>query len=410
MATAQTIKLLRNTTVSSDKTTALAALQTKLASMPIGEPAVNLYTVSGTTKEVLLGISAGDGNYSIYEPATEISQEIISKINALNSTKESNPSNNITITVTQENGKIKDVVLNVPSGDAIALQSDIAVSIDYEGVTDYPEVEGVTFTPVKAEDNLDTAFKSVDQNVATLANEVIKNEEVTTASFVKVREALELSDGLEYKSNADSNYISGATSFADADNKLDGAIKSVDQNVTALTNEVIKNEEAITASFVKVRDALELSNGLEYESNADSNYISGATSFADADNKLDSAIKSVDQNVTALTNEVIKNEEAITASFVKVRDALELSNGLEYESNTGSNYISGATSFADADNKLDGAIKTISDSLNGITGNNPITITDSGGTKVISLTFDGVTLIVKDGKLCVNTLDCGVYQ
>ena len=94
MATAQTIKLLRNTTVSSDKTTALAALQTKLASMPIGEPAVNLYTVSGTTKEVLLGISAGDGNYSIYEPATEISQEIISKINELNSTKESNPSNN----------------------------------------------------------------------------------------------------------------------------------------------------------------------------------------------------------------------------------------------------------------------------------------------------------------------------
>ena len=344
MATAQTIKLLRNTTVSADKTTALAALQTKLASMPIGEPAVNLYTVSGTTKEVLLGISAGDGNYSIYEPSTEISQEIISKINELNSTKESNPSNNITITVTQEDGKIKDVVLNVPSGDAIALQSDIAVSIDYEGVTDYPEVEGVVFTPVNAGDNLDIAFKSVDQNVATLANEVIKNEEVTTASFVKVREALELSDGLEYKSNADSNYISGATSFADADNKLDGAIKSVDQNVTALTNEVIKNEEAITASFVKVRDALELSNGLEYESN------------------------------------------------------------------TGSNYISGATSFADADNKLDGAIKTISDSLNGITGNNPITITDSGGTKVISLTFDGVTLIVKDGKLCVNTLDCGVYQ
>ena len=278
MATAQTIKLLRNTTVSADKTTALAALQTKLASMPIGEPAVNLYTVSGTTKEVLLGISAGDGNYSIYEPATEISQAIISKINELDSTKESNPSNNITITVTQEDGKIKDVVLNVPSGDAIALQSDIAVSSDYEEVTDYPEVEGVTFTSVKAGNNLDIAFKSVDQNVATLANEVIKNEEVTTASFVKVREALELSDGLEY------------------------------------------------------------------------------------------------------------------------------------ESNTGSNYISGATSFADADNKLDSAIKTISDSLNGITGNNPITITDSGGTKVISLTFDGVTLIVKDGKLCVNTLDCGVYQ
>ena len=344
MATAQTIKLLRNTTVSADKTTALAALQTKLASMPIGEPAVNLYTVSGTTKEVLLGISAGDGNYSIYEPATEISQEIISKINELDSTKESNPSNNITITVTQEDGKIKNVVLNVPSGDTIALQSDIAVSIDYEEVTDYPKVEGVTFTSVKAGNNLDIAFKSVDQNVATLANEVIKNEEVTTASFVKVREALELSDGLEY------------------------------------------------------------------ESNTGSNYISGATSFADADNKLDNAIKSVDQNVTALTNEVIKNEEAITASFVKVRDALELSNGLEYESNTGSNYISGATSFADADNKLDSAIKTISDSLNGITGNNPITITDSGGTKVISLTFDGVTLIVKDGKLCVNTLDCGVYQ
>lgn len=344
MATAQTIKLLRNTTVSADKTTALAALQTKLASMPIGEPAVNLYTVSGTTKEVLLGISAGDGNYSIYEPATEISQEIISKINELDSTKESNPSNNITITVTQEDGKIKDVVLNVPSGDAIALQSDIAVSSDYAEVTDYPKVEGVVFTPVNAGDNLDTAFKSVDQNVATLANEVIKNEEVTTASFVKVREALELSDGLEYESNAGSNYISGATSFADADNKLDGAIKSVDQNVTTLTNEVIKNEEAITASFVKVRDALELSNGLEYESNTSSNYISGATSFADADNKLDSAIK------------------------------------------------------------------TISDSLNGITGNNPITITDSGGTKVISLTFDGVTLIVKDGKLCVNTLDCGVYQ
>ena len=96
---------------------------------------------------------------------------------------------------------------------------------------------------------------------------------------------------------------------------------------------------------------------------------------------------------------------------MKVRDALELSNGLEYESNADSNYISGATSFADADNKLDSAIKTISDSLNGITGNNPITITDSGGTKVISLTFDGVTLKVNgQNQLYVDVLDCGEYN
>ena len=91
-------------------------------------------------------------------------------------------------------------------------------------------------------------------------------------------------------------------------------LNTANQNIVNLKNEVIHNEEAITASFTKIRDSLGLPNSLEYESKADANYISGATSFAEADSKLDEVIKTLEDKIAELTNKVKELEEYINTS------------------------------------------------------------------------------------------------
>ena len=91
-------------------------------------------------------------------------------------------------------------------------------------------------------------------------------------------------------------------------------LNTTNQNIVNLKNEVIHNEEAITASFTKIRDSLGLPDSLEYEGKADANYISDATSFAEADLKLDEVIRTLEDKITELTNKVKELEEYINTS------------------------------------------------------------------------------------------------
>lgn len=63
---AKKLQLLRNSVEFNSKELAIEGLQTQLSKLLIGEPAIAWYTENGETK-VILGISAGDGKYQIFD-------------------------------------------------------------------------------------------------------------------------------------------------------------------------------------------------------------------------------------------------------------------------------------------------------------------------------------------------------
>ena len=118
----------------------------------------------------------------------------------------------------------------------------------------------------------------------------------------------------------------------------------------------------------------------------------------------------------------IASEDSITAE-TETRKTIEGQTGDTYTANTGATYISGATSLNDADVKLDGALKKLSDSVgkaailegNGISVDN----TSTDGTKVSVKLDNGGTqygsgLEATENGLSINlseiTLDCGTYD
>ncbi len=118
----------------------------------------------------------------------------------------------------------------------------------------------------------------------------------------------------------------------------------------------------------------------------------------------------------------IASADSITAE-TETRKTIEGQTSDTYTANTGATYISGATSLNDADVKLDGALKKLSDSVgkaailegNGISVDN----TSTDGTKVSVKLDNGGTqygsgLEATENGLSINlseiTLDCGTYD
>lgn len=152
-----------------------------------------------------------------------------------------------------------------------------------------------------------------------------------------------------YTADATTNYLTAATSLKDADKKLDAQLKVVadglaaeisttDGEISALDTRVTA-EEAATATATADRgairnefaaadatlqtninnvqselDATQTGAGLNadgsYTANASSNYLTGATSLQDADNKLDTELKSVDTAYKAADTTLQSNIDA----------------------------------------------------------------------------------------------------
>lgn len=132
---------------------------------------------------------------------------------------------------------------------------------------------------------------------------------------------------------------------------------------------------SVMAAFNEIKGLLTMNNTAgEYVSQADHDYVSATTlasvngsdvidgSGSDAD-MVDDAIAMVDRKTKATLGEVIAAKKEI--------DAVETGAGLgtdgTYTANTSTNYIKTATSLKDADEKLDAAIKGVSDIVDGLT-------------------------------------------
>lgn len=170
-----------------------------------------------------------------------------------------------------------------------------------------------------------------------------------------------------YTANAGSNYLTTATSLKDADDKLDTQVKTNADAIAAETTARQNADVTINTSITNLQsevDAVETGAGLNtdgtYTANGSANYISAATSLKDADNKLDTQVK---------TNaDAIANLGTVTVAGIQTEvDAIETGAGLNtdgtYTADSNSNYITAATSLKDADTKLDTQIKTVQDEL-----------------------------------------------
>ena len=231
-----------------------------------GEVSVKVDTTSEGAENFL---SVGENGVKVSGVQTAIDN----KIAGLNADVTSTGNDNVTVKVVEEGGKVskvtvtttglaldsavvKNVTVNGVNADVTSNKAtvtikgaDIAVADDYTA-TEYAEpfeTKVGTANHIAANDKISEALKKTENTISVLANEVIANEKVTTASVSKLAESVGTIDKdgvIGYTPKTDANYIGEATSVHDATIKLDAAIKTVASG--ALTGVV--GSDAITVS------------------------------------------------------------------------------------------------------------------------------------------------------------------
>lgn len=131
---------------------------------------------------------------------------------------------------------------------------ELNLSSSYESV-EYPSVtntEGVElFNPAESGQTLDEAIKTVDQNVATLVQEVLNNEQVVSAALTKHNESAGFDENASYVKDTTATYIGNASTLSEADSLLDDAIKGVSDNLTNAVNEINTEIKNLTSSVTE---------------------------------------------------------------------------------------------------------------------------------------------------------------
>ena len=303
----QTNGKLESVTLTQTDIASAAALTAEIAARKaVDGQTGQTYAANTSAKHISAATSLNDADIKLNNAITAETKARQDAINALDKTIE-NENGNFSIVITQTDGLLNSLEI-----------SDVVLSDSYTSV-EYPEVESVTFTAAKIGDTLDVAIKKVDQNVVTLVEETLKNEEVVAAAITEIKESVGLDENLKYVKNTSANYIQNATTFSDADNLLDSAIKA---EVIARENAISNLSSALTESLndeIETRQRIEGQNGTAYTKNTTSTYISGATSMNDADVKLDSAIKNL--KLTAVTG------TELTGLGENVKEAYKLIDG-----------------------------------------------------------------------------------
>ena len=204
---------------------------------------------------------------------------------------------------------------------------------------------------VKAGDTNSKAFKSVENTMSTLVDEVYKNEKAIVTTFGTVGSATGIVDAegnISYQTKADAHYIAGAHSVHEAtvllDNSLNGVETTVNEHqnqITAVKATADQNKTDIGGLAHSIGIEKETEGTYSYPDNIGSNYFEGATSVIQAMTDLDNEIYNVNGNVRKI---------ARAAGVINAQDVIG------YQKET-ANYIGDATSVHDATVKLDIILK-----------------------------------------------------
>lgn len=179
-------------------------------------------------------------------------------------------------------------------------------------------------------------------------------------------------------------------------------ITKVDGSAIEIDFKLLANAQSVADALRKIDDQITLTSGagVYIPQTEDTNYVSPSTLVSvNASDVLDTdgsdqdsvanAVSKLDKKGKAIMSEVISAKKEI--------DAVETGAGLgadgTYTANTNTNYIKTATSLKDADEKLDAAIKGVSDIVDGLTSG---TISDVKINNT-SVKTDGIANIAVEG-------------
>jgi len=196
-----------------------------------------------------------------------------------------------------------------------------------------------------------------------------------------------LGTGGAYVADGGADYISGASSLANADSLLDDQVKT---NTDGLASEITTRgsaDSAIQAELDATQIGAGLGTGGAYTAPA-SNYLTGSTSVVNGMSALDTAIKSNEDDIaqeisdraTAVSNEATARGNADTTLQGNITtlngevDAIEASMGAvmstagAYVAHSGTNYLDGNADVTTDLLDLDAQVKTNADAIATATG------------------------------------------
>ena len=237
--------------------------------------------------------------------------------------------------------------------------SEIKLSNNYN-VVEYNDKVSQYFTPASSGQTLDEAIHTVESNVATLVDETIKNENVIAQAITTIKDSIGLNDNIQYESNANTVYISGATSLYEADSLLDEAIKNTNDRIDSL-GELEFDDTELKGLINELQTSKQNVLINEYEEKTYPVIDDIEWKQVSNGNTITVAINNIEDNLVTLIDETIKNEEVVAQVITTIKDSIGLNDNIQYEPNENAVYISGATSLIDADSLLDEAISSKQD-------------------------------------------------
>ena len=290
----------------------------------------------------------------------------------------------------ENSGKIDNVKFNNVEGvienKIVNLEvnaKDISLTDTYESVV-YPTITdgSVVFDAVSPSSTIEDAIKQVDETIAKLVDEVIKDEKVVAAAITKINESAGFDINCEYIPNEESEILSAATSLSEADNLLYNAINDLSEeindvkdlinNIETLSNININEKEGTIengiASLTLDGSEIKLSNSYEsivYPEIDDDVIFTAVTS----EQTVDEAIKTLDNSIAQLVNEVLKDEQVISNTLTVHNDSSGFDLNGKYVINGDAHYIYDVCNLSQADNMLDSAIYELSAATSGLSSN-----------------------------------------
>ena len=217
--------------------------------------------------------------------------------------------------------------------------------------------------------NAITAETKARQDAIDAMNSTIEksngNFDISVNQVNGLLESLTISDitlSNDYNSVSYPEVVSSLFTAAKKGDTLDETVKNLDQNVSTLVEETLKNEKVVAVSFTEIKESVGLDSNLKYIVDNGATYIKDATSFSEADSILDNAlatsVAAINQSISTLSSSTSND----LANEIAARKAIDGQSGQTYSANTTATHISGATSLNDADIKLSAALdKEITD-------------------------------------------------
>ena len=261
-----------------------------------------------------------------------------------------------------------EIAINFANGhETIAIKNDLNQIVKFDNKVDEnyepTQYNGkfetlITETNhVKPGDTNSKAFKSVENTMSTLVDEVYKNEKAIVTTFGTVGSATGIVDAegnISYQKKADAHYIAGAHSVHDATVKLDNSLNGIETTVNEHQNQITAVKATADQNKTDVRNiataagVINEQNVIGYQKET-ANYIGDATSVHDATVKLDNKLK--ETTLTSDQNFQNIKDLALVAGAVKNGEGAYV-----YPADNNTKYIAGVHSVHEATVLLDSSL------------------------------------------------------